>query len=295
MKSHDTDEGVNTFVTVIVPTYNDWEDLSRCIKALEEQTYPLNEFEIIVANNNPDNKLPKNLSMPSNARLIEVEAPGSYAARNAALNIAKGEVIAFTDSDCTPASDWIENGMKSLTSGVDRVAGKVTLYFRKGKLSLAEMYEKAFAFRQERNVSEGRSVTANLFVRRWVFESVGPFDATLMSGGDMAWNRLATSEGISLTYAADCVVYHPARHSMELLKKKKKRVSGGVASIGKVSKKEILRRFLPPMFALSDLRKRSDLSGKEKMAAFFILYYLKIFSAVSMIKVITGIEKASRD
>jgi len=34
--------------------------------------------------------------------------PGSYAARNKGLSLAKGDVLAFTDSDCIPALDWIE-------------------------------------------------------------------------------------------------------------------------------------------------------------------------------------------
>jgi glycosyltransferase involved in cell wall biosynthesis len=40
--------------------------------------------------------------------------PGSYAARNTGIELARGDILAFTDADCLPAADWIEHGLAAL-------------------------------------------------------------------------------------------------------------------------------------------------------------------------------------
>jgi len=95
------------FVSVIIPTYRDWNRLKLCVNALKNQTYPKNRFEAIVVNNDPADPCPY-CPLPDNFVLTTEGKPGSYAARNAGIKIAKGDILAFTDSDCIPYSDWIE-------------------------------------------------------------------------------------------------------------------------------------------------------------------------------------------
>ena len=120
--------------SVIIPTYLDWHVLQKCLDCLAQQSTPLDRFEVIVANNNSLPEVPSSLRLPSNARVIHVPKPGSYAARNAALREACGDVFFFTDSDCQPDTHWIENGLTALKDlgPVDRIAGAVEL-FAKGK------------------------------------------------------------------------------------------------------------------------------------------------------------------
>ena len=42
------------FVSVIIPTYHDWDRLKLCLKALEQQRYPTDRFEVLVVNNDPE-------------------------------------------------------------------------------------------------------------------------------------------------------------------------------------------------------------------------------------------------
>lgn len=46
------------FVSVIIPTYHDWDRLKKCIEALKIQTYPSDLFEVIIVNNDPADKAP---------------------------------------------------------------------------------------------------------------------------------------------------------------------------------------------------------------------------------------------
>lgn len=49
--SKTTESSTSPFVTVIIPVYNDSERLAICLKALEEQTYALDSYEVIVIDN----------------------------------------------------------------------------------------------------------------------------------------------------------------------------------------------------------------------------------------------------
>ncbi|MFD1007289.1 glycosyltransferase family 2 protein [Oceanisphaera ostreae] len=276
------------FVSVIIPTYHDWDRLQLCINGLSVQSYNQSWFEVIVVNNAPDD-INADFIVPENAVVIDEDKPGSYAARNAALKIAKGDVVAFLDSDCIPDSKWLEEGVKALTSSdkVERVAGKVELFFTGYPLSAAECYEKGFAFRQESNVNKGVSVTANLFVYRQLFEQYGMFDDSLLSGGDFEWNRRASVAGSSIVYSSAAIVRHPARNSLSELLKKANRVALGSVAINKKTDK--LARFRQVVdVAINDLAsllRRPDMSFKEKVFAVFVWGYIKLFKLFKYIKV----------
>jgi glycosyltransferase involved in cell wall biosynthesis len=220
------------FVSVIIPVYNDAERLTRCLAALEDQTYPKDRYEVIVIDNGAGADLvPLAASYPQ-VRLVAESWPGSYAARNRGLSVARGEVLAFTDSDCVPLPDWIEKGVAALLRVPDcgLVGGKVEVFFRDPKRPTAvELYESRTAFLQQEYIEVGRfAVTANLFTFRKVVDDVGVFDAELKSGGDLEWGQRVAAHGYPLVYAEDARVAHPARSSYRELYRKVARTVGGI-------------------------------------------------------------------
>ena len=98
------------FVTVIIPTYNDWNRLDKCLLALSNQTYLQKNFEVVVINNNSLDAAPENIKK-YNFTMHTENKPGSYASRNKGICIAKGDILAFTDSDCIPNLYWIERAV----------------------------------------------------------------------------------------------------------------------------------------------------------------------------------------
>lgn len=217
-------------VSVIIPTYRDWERLALCLDALHRQSYPSSLIDILVVNNDPATPPPASLALPTNARMIQEASPGSYAARNRGLEEAKGDLIGFTDSDCIPEPDWVANAAAEAANQKDdsfRITGPVRLFRKAGESWMAWKFESITAFNQKHNVRNGVAVTANLFVSRAVFKQVGKFDAELFSGGDIAWNRLASQKGVALAYSDAVVVNHPARATMGEIISKSRRVFGG--------------------------------------------------------------------
>lgn len=285
------------FVTVIIPTYKDWHRLSLCFDSLSNQSYPSKYYEVIAVNNDPNDPAP-NITLPDNFRILIEAKPGSYAARNKAISVAKGEIFAFTDSDCIPNSDWIEKAVENIINGAARIAGHVELFYRSEKLTYAEIFEKTFAFNQKENVVFGNSVTANMITWRKHFDTVGLFNETLMSGGDFEWSERAQTQGIPIKYVLEVVVKHPARWNMHQLKSKIKRTIGGAVNSPNFSEKHYLtwtiRGFIPPISIMLDIIEHKNLTTSEKFIVIIISYYLKLYTTIQKIKIRTGIAKPVR-
>lgn len=216
-------------VSIIIPTYKDWDRLALCLKALTEQTLSPDMFEVIVVNNAVNDEVPNSYVVSHNCIIINEPKPGSYAARNAGLNVAKGEIIGFTDSDCVPDKDWIKNAIIFLENNpnVSRIGGAVKVFSKSKKPGKIELYDMMFAFPQYSYVQAGVSVTANMFSYRKVFDAVGFFIDNTMSGGDFELGKRADDAGFRIGYASDVVINHPARDSFQELIKKARRVGKG--------------------------------------------------------------------
>ncbi|WP_197277003.1 glycosyltransferase family 2 protein [Sphingomonas profundi] len=213
-------------VSIIIPVFNDADRLALCLSALEAQDYP-GPFEILVVDNG-SKVLP---AVTGRARLLQEATPGSYAARNHALAEATGEVLAFTDSDCVPHPGWLSAGVAALVAApeIGMVGGRVRIQAMSGgRPNMAELFEVAVAFPQERYIRDGHyAATANMFTRRAVMDKVGPFDARLRSGGDADWGQRVHRAGYAQVYAADAVLDHPARASQSEIFTKLRRTVGG--------------------------------------------------------------------
>jgi glycosyltransferase involved in cell wall biosynthesis len=92
-------------LSVIVPVWNDESRIGQCIDALKRQSLDSALFEIIVVDNGSTDSTATVVSRYTNVVLLYEPQPGSYAARNTGLRHARGEYVAFTDSDCVPEED----------------------------------------------------------------------------------------------------------------------------------------------------------------------------------------------
>jgi glycosyltransferase involved in cell wall biosynthesis len=211
--------------SVIVPHFNDLENLRRCLKALDEQSFERSQFEIIVSDNNSPCGVAAVIEACAGvANVVSAPKQGAGEARNAGAAAARGEILAFTDSDCRPAREWLERGLQALKS-TDIVGGRIIVTVEDwNQLTPAEAYELVFAFNNRRYVEEhGYSVTANMFTRRDVLDRVGAFRVGVSEDRD--WGQRATALGYRMRYAPDTVVAHPARREWSDLIRKWRRMT----------------------------------------------------------------------
>ena len=214
-------------VSVIVPYYGERAALDRCLDALRRQTLDAKTFEVIVVNNRPDRKL---VLERGNVTVVEERRPGSYAARNRGVGIARGCWLAFTDADCVPDERWLEAGLHHVAKQ-DPLGGHIRLVGQDPQ-SLAERYDVAFGLNQKSYVEKsGFAATANLIVSRAVFDEVGAFDARLRSAGDWEWCLRAARAGHPVSYCPEAIVSHPTRTTWPEIVQKALRVQGGMLAL----------------------------------------------------------------
>lgn len=218
------DTSIKPRISVLIPVYRDWVGLDLCLAALAAQTWPADDFEVLAVSNEAEP--PPTLSRPG-MRLLHEPRGHSYAARNAGLAAARGEVLAFTDADCRPEPQWLAAGWAALQEDTSASLAGGNIRVTAMRRNIATDYDQCFAFKQAETVPNGGSVTANLFVRRAVFDAIGPFNATLQSGGDFELCKRAKQSGFKIVYAENAVVQHPARDSLKALFRKNRRVAGG--------------------------------------------------------------------
>lgn len=275
------------FASVVIPVRDDSARLRLCLRALEEQRYPTDAFEVIVVDNGSKCPPADVVAEFGHASLVVEPAPGSYRARNTGLRRARGPVIAFTDSDCIPAPDWLARGVSRLLSVKPEcglVAGAVRLFFHDAdRLTAAELYEKVFAFRQELYATSYRfGATANVFTTRAVIDAVGAFDDRMESGGDAEWGHRVADAGYTLVYADDAVVSHPARSSLRQICGKTIRVIRGAAHLRRgfwTALGLFVASTLEPFWIVAvrpEIRQLSRLSHRLRVAAVvFLVSYTK--------------------
>lgn len=212
-------------VSVIIPHYRDLGGLDLCLKALARQTYPAADFEVIVADNNsPEGEAAVAEVIAGRARMTVVQEKGAGPARNGGVAIARGEILAFTDSDCVPEPEWLAEGLAAL-SAYDFIGGRVTvLVVDPTQMTGAEAFERVFAFDFKTYIhKKGFTGAGNLFCSRAVFDQVGGFRVGVSE--DVEWSQRARGKGLSLGYAPRAIVGHPARRNWEELWGKWRRVN----------------------------------------------------------------------
>lgn len=219
-------------VSVIIPVKDGGELLQTCVQALLDQDYPRDRYEVLVVDNG--SAVSPKATLPTDRRVTVLAdpVPGSYHARNTALAVAKGDILAFTDGDCLPAPDWISAVARHLVEHPElaMIGGRVELRYAAGEpVTGPEWCEFLEGFPQERYLQSGFAVTANMATRRSVMDQVGRFDADLKSGGDAEWGRRVRAAGGAQAYLATAVVQHPARDTWVELRTKTVRTTRGVA------------------------------------------------------------------
>ncbi len=110
------------FCSIILPAFNEAQDIEACLASLQQQTYPRDRFEIIVIDNGSSDAT---TSIAQRfADHVEVR-PGIKvgAVRNVGARHATGEILVFIDSDCIVDRDWLCRGVKLLTGTRNGVIG----------------------------------------------------------------------------------------------------------------------------------------------------------------------------
>lgn len=130
--------------------------------------------------------------------------------RNLGWKRGEAPIVAFTDDDCIPSTNWVESIQRRFEgNSIGGVEGSVTIVDVDGALSDMDPHPKD---------RWNRFKTANIAYRRDVLEAVDGFDERYFihrEDTDLAWRVI--NSGHSIEWAPECVVHHPDRAGVQRL------------------------------------------------------------------------------
>ena len=184
-------------VTVIVTVRNEAQTITQLLQALAQQT--VQPHLVIIADGGSSDATLK-LLKESSLKPIVLTAPGNRSiGRNAAIKAAKTTLIAITDAGCIPASNWLEELLKTYqNSGAPVVAG---YYFGLPRTPFEEAVVP-YALVMPDRVDEFRFLpaTRSMLLEKKVCEDVGGFDETLSDNEDYAFAHAIETAGFAIAF-----------------------------------------------------------------------------------------------
>jgi GT2 family glycosyltransferase len=195
-------------LSVVVASYNSKRTIARCLSSLESQVTD-GDFEVVVVDSSTD----------GTARVVEEEFPQvrlcrfsdrKYCgdARNIGVALARGDIIAFTDADCTADSQWVDEILKAHESSQLAIGGAIANADPSGVVGWAAYFCE---FSQWMPGTGPRWLDdiagANMSYKKEAFGRYGPFlEGTYCSDTDFHW-RLG-QDAHRLRFVPQIVVSH---------------------------------------------------------------------------------------
>jgi len=208
--------------SVIVPTYNRAQSLRRCLAALNEQSYPHSDWEVVVVDDGSSDdtthvlrttslRVPLNWATQRNA--------GPAAARNLGIHMARGRVILFIGDDIMPTRDWLSvhaSAHEEYPAATVAVLG-FTTWSPDMKITPFMKHLDSQGLQFGYSLLEGREwadyrcfYSSNVSVKRQLLEQVGLFDEEFRYAAieDTEIGYRLEKAGMRLLYRPQALAYH---------------------------------------------------------------------------------------
>jgi GT2 family glycosyltransferase len=193
-------------ITVVVPTRHRNEALALCLERLAPgvQSVPFEQYEVIVTDDGSSSNASKMIRERfSWASWVAGPQRGPAANRNNGARIARAPWLAFTDDDCLPEENWLENLLKNTSNiNVGALEGAVL------------PTGQAFTSFTECPVNEsgGYFWTANVAIDRDIFQAIDGFDEKYpIAAHEDQDIYIRLQERTSVKFVREAVVLHPIR------------------------------------------------------------------------------------
>jgi GT2 family glycosyltransferase len=194
-------------VSVVIAAYESHATVAATLEALRLQR--LRDFEAILVDSSPTQatvelvreRFPEVRVVHSSRRLLP------HAARNRGVELARGELVAFTDADCVPDPGWLEALAAAHAAGHGMAGGPVACLNRDPRAQVMHVAKFAGWLPGQPSAPRADLPSANLSVTRELLERLGPFSEDRWAGDtELAWRARAV--GACPNFVADAVVGH---------------------------------------------------------------------------------------
>lgn len=210
--------------TIIIPTYNRPDRLRQCLQSIAQIDYPSDRFEVIVVDDGSTVPVEDEIALFEDdftLKLITQKNEGPATARNTGANVARGDILAFTDDDCQLASDWLSklndyfNQEVEVSGKYIAVGGQTLNALPNNIYSTASQALVDYLYRHYNAVAKDAQfmTSNNLALPAVAFRAIDGFDETfpLAAAEDRDLCERWRAKGYRLIYASEAIVHHAHR------------------------------------------------------------------------------------
>jgi glycosyltransferase involved in cell wall biosynthesis len=197
------DDDFFPYVSIIVPVFNESNNLGECLNSLVCQDYPKNRYEVIVVDNgSTDDSVSIAKKFTDKVFIKEEVKVGGV--RNFGAKKAKGEILAFIDGDCVASEKWLSKAVEFLSH--EMIGGVGGGYLLRDRPSWVERGWKLSSAKETRRV---KALAGGSFIlKKVLFEELGGFNEIINAGEDTKLSVDITDKGLELWFLAECYVVH---------------------------------------------------------------------------------------
>lgn len=205
-------------VSIVIPVKDRAADLRNCLTSLQQLNYPQDKLEVVVVDDGSSDDTPQ-VAEQLGAILLKSGAVGGgpALARNKGAAVASGEILAFIDSDCTAAQDWLVDLLPAFSDKkLAAVGGWVDGMYHGSALDRYEAVMSSLNLgRREMTGGAGGDTfylpSCNLLMRKTAFSAAGGFRTELQVGEDVDLTWRLRDAGWKIQYLPSGTVYHAHR------------------------------------------------------------------------------------
>jgi glycosyltransferase involved in cell wall biosynthesis len=207
-------DGLSLALSVVICVYNGADTLADCLRAVEQQSFPRREFEIIVVDDGSTDGSDQ-IARKFDVRVLKGPHRGLSAARNIGWRAAQSEWVAFTDDDCGPTRNWLQFLWRAVQAGqpngrVLGAAGRIVGF--PSDCAPPRYVELRGGFNTDRHLAHPRFPYApmgNVLYRREAIEQVNGLDERYRTYESCDFHtRLCQTYGGAFFYEPNAIVFH---------------------------------------------------------------------------------------
>ena len=203
-------------VSVVICAYNAERTMRPCLESLRKLEYPNYEV-VIVDDGSSDATAEISMDFPE-FRLIRQANKGLSVARNVGMHAARGEIIAYTDSDCVVDPHWLTLIVRAMEQGgFDGCGGPNLSPHEDGRIEACCAASPGAPCHVLVSDNEAEHLAGcNMVFKKTALSKVGGFDPIFRTAGDdvdICWRLIGA--GFRLGFAPAAFVWHFRRNTVK--------------------------------------------------------------------------------
>lgn len=194
--------------SIVVPAYNAARTIGDCVEAIKSQTIGADCYELIVVDDGSQDGTAE-IAERLGARVLRQNRGRPAAARNAGIKAARGEIVCFTDADCAPKENWLEQILQPF--GDPHTVGCKGVYGTRQRSLVARFVQ--IEYEDKYDLLRGQQTidfidTYSAAYRREVLLANNGFDESFPYLEDQELSFRLATRGYQMRFQPDAVVYH---------------------------------------------------------------------------------------